>query len=523
MQTDEKNQPNESILQVQAPKRQGTWYFVTNQLNLMYMLAAGMIMSPKGFGKKYYEDSLNVVPGWIPLFAGTVPKRVLDTVVKESTDLRPVIVALDLSSLEGQARAVSMNGKIRDIQLPEDLTNLHSSIFVPAPLPTAFIESICFSSKEDKTASERDATDYANVPLSHFKRSIQKRLFGRAGRVDWPNQENFSEKLNVSMDNFLAAGGMMAMLLNCGNIGDFASIACQTAFDGAFGDGNSILDGTVVQGLDYWMRNGIGPTSKTMSNNLYWGVVDQIVQIDMGMESQFTFKDVVLDFLKKFKEKSDAKNREALSELISDLSALDQFGAKNTTELLESHPRDVRRALILFFLRNRCADLIDFSHPLLTERDYIAAALLFAACEKWIGLPLHMRDHSGLDQAVSHRMAAMAHQALKTNMNLGPPPPRCFPLRELLTPGPEGWTKKQADAALCLARDMKWPCISTRIRIGKGEYSFTVDAGGVNIYFPGEIRAVDTDIEKENFFKMMADKRFIDKKSEKKARKFLSN
>ena len=523
MQTDEKKEAYESIFQVQAPERQSTWYFVTNQLNLMYMLAAGMIMPPRGFGKKYYEDSLNVVPGWIPLFAGTVPKRVLDTVVKESTNLRPVIVALDLSSLKGRARAVSMNGKIRDIQLPEDLTSLHSSIFVPAPLPTSFIESICFSSKEDKTASEQDATDYANVPLGHFKRGVQKRLFGRAGQVYWSIQENFSEKLNVSMDSFLAAGGMVAMLLNCGNMGDFATLACQIAFDGLSGDGNSILDGTVVQGLDYWMRHGIEPTSNTMSNDLYWGIVNQIVQVDMSAESQLTFKDVLLDFLKEFKEKSDIKYREALFELISDLSALDQFSAKNTTELLESHPREVRRALILFFLRNRCADLIDFSHPLLTEHDYIAAALLFAAREKWIGMPLHMRDHPGLDQAVSHRMAAMAHRVLKTDMNLGSPPPRCLPLRELLTPGPKGWTKMQEDTALCLARDMKWPCISTRIRIGRGEYTFTVDAGGINIYFPGEIRAVGTEIEKEQFFKMMADKRFIDRKNEKQARKILTN
>ena len=51
----------------------------------------------------------------------------------------------------------------------------------------------------------------------------------------------------------------------------------------------------------------------------------------------------------------------------------------------------------------------------------------------------------------------------------------------------------------------------------------TVDAGGINIYFPGEIRAVDTEIEKEKFFKLMADKRFIDQKNEKKARKFLPN
>jgi len=523
MQTDKEKQPNESILRIQTPKRQGTWYFVTNQLNLMYMLAAGMLMPPNGFGKKHYNDTLNVVPGWIPLFAGTIPRCVLDDVVKESANLRSVVIALDLSSIEGSARAVSMNGKISDIEMPEDLTALHSMIFVPAPLPTVFIESIFFSSKEDKTTCEQDAKDYANVPLGQFKRSIKKRLFGHVGRVDWPNHEKFSGKLNVSMDSFLASGGIMAMLLNCGNMGDFATLACKTAFDGVSGDDNSILDGTVVQGLDYWRRYATGPTSGTMSNNLYWGVLNQIVQLDMEMGSQLTFKEAVLNFLKKFKEKSDAKYHEALSELLSDLRALDQFGAKNTTDLLKSHPREVRRAFILFFLRDRCADLIDFSHPLLTERDYIAAAMLFAAREKWIGLPLRLRDHTGLDQAVSYRMAAMAHQVMKTGLNIGPPPPRCLPLRELLAPGPKGWTKLQANGALSLARDMKLPCIKTRVRIGRGEYTLTVDAGGINIYFPGEIKAVETEIEKEKLFKMLEDKRFIDKKHDKKVRKLFHN
>jgi hypothetical protein len=521
MQPEDIKKNNELILQVQAPERQKTWYFVTNQLNLMYMLAAGMIMPPMGFRNKYYEDSLNMVPGWIPLFARTVPKQVTDAVVKESSNLRPVIVALDLSSLQGSAMALWTNGDTRDIHLPDDLTSIHPCIFIPAPLPTAFIESVCFSSQEDKKAFEQDAADYANVPMDHFKRHVQKRLFSRTGHVKLPDKKNFSEKFNVSMEPFLAGGAMMAMLLNCGNMGDFSTLACRTAFDGDLSDDNPILDGTIVKGLDDWMRHGSVPVFETMSNDLYWGIIDQIVHSDMGMTSQLTIKDVVLDFLRNFKEKSDIKHLEAISDLISDLTALDQFGDKNITKLLETHPREVRRSLILFFLRKRCADLIDFSHPLLTERDYVAASLLFAAREKWIGLPLYMRDCPGLDQSVSHRMAARAHLVLETGMGLGSSPPRCQPLRELLTPGPKGWTKNQTEAALCLAREMKWPCISTRIRIGKGEYAFTVESGGMNIYFPGEIKTVDVDVDKEIFFKMMGDRRFIDKKAETKSRKLL--
>lgn len=512
-----------SVLQIQTPKKQFTWYFVTNQLNLIYMLAAGMIMAPRGFGEKYYGDSLNVKPGWIPIFSKTVPREALNTAVKESRTLTPVIVALNLSSLKGGARAVSLNGKVSDIRLPEELTLLHPCIFVPAPLPTEFIECIHFANIEEKKAFEQEATNYKNLPIGHWKRKIRKQLFSKPSHGHWPEYDGFPDTLNIRMDNYQAAGGIMAMLLNCGNLGGFSMLACQTAFDGAPSDKKPRLEGTILEGLEQWMRDGVKPPSNSVLNDLYWGIVDQIVQNDLNTNHSTSLEDSLLNFLERFKENTETKYAKALSELILDLKELVQFGSKNTSELLESHSREVRRALILFFLHKRCLDLIKFPHPLLTERDYIAAALLFAAREKWIGMPLELRDFPGADGAISHRMAAMAHKILKTDLDLGPPPPRCRPLRELLKPKTDEWTKKQEAAALYLARSMKWPCIKTRIRIGKGDYKLRIDSGGINIEFPGEVRAVDTKIEEEKFFKMMEAKRFIDKKMEVKARKFLAS
>ena len=524
MQNPETVESSKSILQMNPPEKQLTWYFVTNQLNLLYMLAAGMIMPPKGFGEKYYEDSLNVAPGWIPLFSKTVPREALNTAVKESRTLRPVIVALNLSSLKGGARAVSLNRKVSDIRLPEELTLLHPCIFVPAPLPTGFIECIYFANKEEKKAFEQDATDYANVPIGHWKKAIRKQLFAKPSHGYWPENDSFPDALNIRMDNYQAAGGIMAMLFNCGNLGDFSMLACQTAFDGVSSDKKPRLEGTILEGLEHWMRYGMKPSSNSVLNDLYWGIVDQIVQNEINTNRPLTLKDTVLNYLEQFKEKTESKYGKALSDLIFDLKELShQFGSKNATELLKSHPKEVRRALILFFLHKRCLDLIRFSQPLLTERDYIASALLFAVREKWIGMPLELRDFPGADRAISHRMAAMAHQILKTDLDLGLPPPRCRPLRELLLPGADGWTKKQLEAALYLARSMKWPCIKTRIRIGKGDYKLRIDSGGINIDFPGEVRAVDTKIEEEEFFKMMEAKRFIDKKDEVKAGKFLAS
>ena len=53
------------------------WLLVSNHLNLLYMLAAGLVMPPMGFGKKYYQDTLAAYPGWIPLFANDVTKAAI--------------------------------------------------------------------------------------------------------------------------------------------------------------------------------------------------------------------------------------------------------------------------------------------------------------------------------------------------------------------------------------------------------------------------------------------------------------
>ncbi len=523
MTTDEKNQGSDLLFDHPAPKPKNIWYFATNQLNLMYMLAAGLIMPPKAFGKKYYEDCLNFIPGWIPFFAGAVPKKLVEMGLKETQVLRPVVVAMNLSLLKGSARGISTNGKIRDILLPDELTDAHDVICIPAPLPTAFIESISFLSREDKTSCEKDAREYGNVPLDTFKRGIDKRLSGKPGFIGgWNQQKHFSDHSNVSMDTFLAVGGITAMLLNFGNMSNLATLACQTAFDGPSVANTSLWEDSVIQGLEEWISTGAAQTSGNGLNSLYWEVLNQIILAGMDPDTHAAYEDEILNLLSRRKDASDLESREMLSNLVTDLSALIQFGEKNATELFTSHTGEFERALILFFLRDRCADLIEFNHPLLTERDYLAAALLFSAREKWIGLPLSLRDQPGLDHAVSFRMAAMAHRLLKTGIDLGPLPPRCKPLRELLLPeGAKGWNRNQADAALSLARDMNWDCISTRIRLGKGEYALTVESGGITIVLPGEVRAVETDVDIAKFFALMAEKRVIEIKSESKARKIL--
>ena len=93
-----------------APPRL-VWHLPTNQLNLMYMLAAGLVTGPKGFGRKYYQDALSIYPGWLPLFAEAIPGAALDLAVSEAGHLRRVVVALDLAGLKGPVQALGPDGE----------------------------------------------------------------------------------------------------------------------------------------------------------------------------------------------------------------------------------------------------------------------------------------------------------------------------------------------------------------------------------------------------------------------------
>jgi len=100
-------------------------------------------------------------------------------------------------------------------------------------------------------------------------------------------------------------------------------------------------------------------------------------------------------------------------------------------------------------------------------------------------------------------------------------PPRCTPLRELLTPGVKGWTLKQREAALLLARESKWDFVYTKISLGKGDYQLVIDGSGAHILLPGEVKAVETEVDMKQFFKRLPEVK-ITGKTDRKIREVLS-
>lgn len=495
------------------------WRLVTNQRNLLYMLAAGLVMPPKGFGEKYYIDTLSSFPGWLPLFADNVPQAALDLSVSERRHLRPCIATIDLKTLRGLIFVIENDGTAHKIQFPDELTGSEAALLVPAPLPITWIESIAFSSKEDKSNCEADSRDFGNVPLKDFKRDVVTPLFAKANQSPWPPSGVNLPERDCALDKSFAIGGIMAMLLQMGNLGDLGMHACRLGFDPAVTDGSLIPD-PMLRETGEWVNTGAISASADVLSRLFWGVVDRVTArrfADVAMSP----RDVALEYLESAGQELGEKMNSALAKLTIDLRKLIGFADSTMTELFEQHSKPFSRVMALFFLRDHCTEIMELRHPLLTEGDYVGAAILFGARDGWLGLPLALRNVDGLQAAVSHRMAALAHRMDGADIDLGKPPDRPIPLRELFVPGEKGWSLKQREAALLLARESKWfKCMETRITLGKGEYHVVIDGSGVQIVLPGDVKAVVTEVNPEPFFNLFG-KTAISLKADKNIRDLL--
>ena len=484
---------------------------VTNHLNLMYMLAAGLVMPPAGFGDKYYRDTLECFPGWIPLFLDKVPRDAIESSTREAGHLKPIIVRISLPGMSGNLIAFGEHGP-RELHFPDQLDGTEGMLLVPAPLPTSRIDSIVFQTAADKRACERDAKDFGNVPLEDFNRKFGKTLFTKAPDTTWPPGGGPAERA-VPLERPLAAGGVMAMLLLFGNLGEQAVRACRNAFDPVGDEAQHADEPPILAGLATWMRNGVEPLSapaepgtdriglqNALQARLFWEAVERLVRWrDSGPAG--SAETAMLDHLANASASLDPRAQAGIRKLHDTLESLTGLADATASELFDRHDTPLAHALTLFFLRRDCVDLFDYRSDRLDETDWLAAAILFGIRDGWLSLPLRLRAHPGLANAVSHRMAKMSHRIAGTGLDLGEPPARVRPLRELFGDGTT-WRAGEKSAALELSRARKWDCVHTRINLGPGEYRLTVKGGSTLIDLPGEPR-ITPEIDPERFFALL--------------------
>jgi len=488
------------------------WHLPTNQLNLMYMLAAGLVTGPQGFGRKYYLDALSTYPGWIPLFADVIPRPALDLAVSEADHLRRVVAALDLSQLTGPVRILGPDGNIHPLLFPDGLSGREQVLFVPAPLPATWIQAILFASKDDRVATEDEAADYANVPLTAHKRQVKPRLFSGGAPGLWPPAPELLPQQDAPTHDIAAVGAAIGLLFALGNRGDNLVDAARLLADPSPAEPVGSVDPAqdpLLGALHRWASPAGPDPAQDIQGRLLREILQGIVQTKERSDADPASGNLTLDphqavldiLAATGKNLAEDKWQAALERLAGDLRGIIGLGSDTVSDLLNRHTKPFSRGLVLFFLREDCQELVDFSQALLTDMDFVVAAVLFGARSGWMGLPAKVRAHPGLREAASHRMAALAQLNRQTELDLGPAPARIQPLRELLGPAERAWTPPQQAAATTLARHMGWgDVMHTRISLGKGDYRLQIDGRGAHLLLDGEVKAVTTEIDQERLF-----------------------
>ena len=488
---------------------------VTNHLNLLYMLAAGLVMPRSGFGDKYYRDTLESCPGWIPLFTGRPGRAAVDHSIEEAAHLKPCQVVVSLGDCGGPVM-VPRPGGVEKRRWPHEVGGA-PLIFVPAPLPASAIDEIRFASPDDAKACGADALDYGNVPMADFESRADRKRFAPAAGLPWPPPHVPPER-EVPLAAAQAAGGMLALLGSLANRDPGGILAggeplglaaCKAAFD-PVEDRPPGLSATVGAGLGAWMRNGLSPAPLRAAlpgidgwgaRQLFWGAIDTLAA-RAGVAGVDEANALLLDYLDRESTKLDERLRQHVVELRDTLESLTGLADLTASDLFERFKTPFPRAMSLLFLRSTCADLVAFEHEALNAEDRLAAVLLFGARAGWLALPLSLRGGAAASAAVSHRMAALSHRLADTGFELGPAPARPKLLAELFA---GEWSARQRDAAVALARKQKWTdCLQTRVGLGPGDYELKVGRGGTEIVFPGEARAIETEVDRARFAKLLA-------------------
>lgn len=478
------------------------WLFLTNQLNLMMILASGLLMSREGFGDKYYQDLLTSYPGWIPLFPNSIPRTLVDRVVAEARHLSPVAVEVDIAAIEGPAKMVLPFGALQDIILPTGLSDTASMLLVKAPLPLQMVKKIYFASVDDKKSFvSRAQSQYGNVPEAWFDKATDKKRFTGKSICPVNAVDDWRSEIG-SIARAQAMGSMFTLFFHLANRSDLGSRFFQW-LTGTLDDCPGI--DPLLKFLPAWFIPKVESSQDSIQVSIFWTLVNDIVSaqaIDLSRDVALAALRREIDHL----ENSDKDRYHAkLNQLCLDLEALRGLSDDTLDDLFKRHTRPFSRALILFFLMNHCRELLEFEHKALDASDLLAAAILFGAREGWIDLAVDLRHSQRFADGMVIRMADYCHITNASGVVFAAPTPSILPLRALLEKIGDGRQQKGAEEAMiAIARAQNWNCIETTIRLPKGEYRFLVEPGSTRLVLEGDIRSVHSRVKREAFWNLLS-------------------
>ena len=487
-----------------------SWFLTTNHLNLLYMLAAGMVMGPAGFAGKHYRDPSSGLSGLIPIFHEGVPELAIQQAASEQKHLRPCIAELDLTGLSGQVRLVTRNGEISTGTLPLSIDSEIGALLLRAPLPMTLVKRLLFRSPADRKEFETSARSFANIDLSDLSIEVAEQRFSSVQPMLSPLPETPDDTAQGAVDRAPARGdaigGSLAMLYQLANRSDLCCSVYRMASGAGDADDCSVVQrDPVLAGLMPWIESGALRPESSVQARLFWGAIQALVDARLRRSKEKPV-DIVLGFLDdQLSSLQEAGYRSRLERLIADMRSTFGLGGGTISQLFEHHKGTLSRPLLLFCLRERCVDLLEFSHPDLSDEELVLAAIMFGVRDGWIGLPVELRAAKGLSRFVEHRMFVAEWSQYDIRLSLDIASPRPIPLRELFMTGKSTWSEERNASLAKLTSRLGWhECITSRIRLSQGQYRLNITADGVEVVVRGDIRPPVVDIDRDGLLKRIS-------------------
>ncbi len=481
-------------------KKQDKWYYLTNQLNLGYSLARGLITAPEGYGDKYYSDLLQNWPGWLPLFPSLHAEQ-LEQVTRDAPHLVPVVLEMDLKALQGDAWGLNASGEWEPVRLPEMSGDSHSLLLLPLPLPISLFSKLYFSDAATKNdCIDRWQSQYRNIPIPDRQwLGTRKSLFQRKVSADiFAGPEtplaSLPERPAIPLDHADTLGALRALLFHYAHRW---KSACEY-YEWLFLDKQRHEPpDRVLRQAALWRDDPSAAESANDEVGLFWFLVNRL------RESDANATDVLLQAIQQGQARMPQAFQQRLQGLAATLRELGGLGDRTLDELFDENPKPFARALLLFFTRDSSRQLLEREEPLAEPLDVLYALILFAARDGWLALDRDLRHGARFIAETNDYMARLLQRG-EPRLEWKPPSPLLLPLYRRLAPeGDARMDKKAEGLRLELARKMGWDCIHTHIQLPHGSYPMKVDRNGVEIVFSGEPRNISTRVDAEAFFQRL--------------------
>ena len=496
------------------------WSLATNHLNVVMMLAAGMILPKSGFGKKYYQDTLDFIPDCIPLFKAAPPTEAIQHCISENKILKPCVVEINLVGLQGEV-PVLKEGSWIDLELTDDFDDV-DCVLIPAPLALGLVTQIIFPDKDAVKAFREHVSIVNNCPVEGFTIKARQSDFKGKGKF-WPlPPHNVTGREEPSLSFADAVGGVIANMNILANSNDNAvSLMSDLRDPASIEDG--VSRGTISSRIKEWWQSGGELATGATADVMFWGICTALFQnkhsTDFGSS-----RDVVLHG---FQEAASVAGDKALlksEEVIADLMKLYQDSDVTFTELLAKHTTPLPRALVLFFVHDDIESVLESNRSVLNDEDIVLFAILAGLSTGWLNLSSENKTYAGLNLPASSlivKTVGLTSNSAATSINIPYSDELPVSVREFLSL--KDWRKAENEVAIALCREFKWPHLKTRISLGEGEYQFEVRRGSMQIVLDGEVKSVSLDVSKDAVLKSLADIGELPDKHENKIGKIFRN